>query len=385
MTFTGGDNFLNPIKFILPLGISFFVFLSISYIVDVYRKLIKPESQWIPYLTYVFFWPHMIAGPIVRANELIPQLKRTRVRFNLRFLSAFHYIICGLFLKVVLGDQLGIWVDEVYSSPLNILSKIDIISMAYGFGFQIYFDFAGYSMIAIGSAKLIGIRFPINFNWPYLASTPREFWQRWHITLSSWIRDYLYLPLRKIKVKSSSKGGFNLYSESIKDINFLAINSLFITWVIMGLWHGADWKFALWGIWHAVIILFYRLFRRINLNQFSSKILTPFSSILTIFLMMLGWLFFRAADTFTAFKYFEILLSLDSSFMKLSFRENFYLLIFLIYLLMPFSFVLYKIHSVALLVRNSVFLSLSILTHSFMCFMIILYWGGDRQFIYFQF
>ena len=192
---TGNDWRFDPGRIILPLGISFYTFLSISYTLDVYRRLFEPVRSFSLYLTYVMFWPHMIAGPILRAHELIPQIVRPAPLHRDRFADGVRKILFGLFLKVGLADQIAPLVDTAFAADPAKLSALDVWTMSFAFGFQIYFDFAGYSMIAIGSARLLGVRFPENFNWPYLAASPREFWKRWHITLSSWIRDYLYLPL----------------------------------------------------------------------------------------------------------------------------------------------------------------------------------------------
>ena len=206
-----GENWtLHPGTIILPLGISFYTFLSISYTLDVYRRPFKPVRNFALYLSYVMFWPHMIAGPILRAHELIPQLVRYEAFDINRMAVGVRRILFGLFLKVALADQLAPLVDDAFlANPLSI-SGLELPTMAIGFWLQIYFDFAGYSMIAIGSALLLGIHFPENFNWPYMARSPREFWKRWHITLSSWIRDYLYLPLSGSRYQDRSEGGLEV-------------------------------------------------------------------------------------------------------------------------------------------------------------------------------
>src|SRR5262249_28940036 len=166
-------------------------------------------------------------------------------------------ILFGLFLKVALADQLAPLVDDAFLANPRTLSALDVWTMSFGFGLQIYFDFAAYSMIAIGSALAVGVRFPENFNWPYLSTSPREFWKRWHITLSSWIRDYLYLPLRGVHNEHQSGGGIEIQQGA--RITYGSTAALFITWFLMGLWHGASWAFALWGIWHALFIWLYRI------------------------------------------------------------------------------------------------------------------------------
>ena len=257
-TLIGQDWRLDVGDIILPLGISFYTFLSISYTVDVYRRLLTPTRSFLLYLTYVMFWPHMIAGPILRANELIPQLVQKASFDADRFAEGVRKIVFGLFLKVGIADQIALYVNEAFASDPAQLSGLDVWTMAFAFWFQIYFDFAAYSMIAIGSARLLGIHFPENFNWPYLATSPREFWRRWHITLSSWIRDYLYLPLSGAPFRDRSDGGLEVACCGARDSVRLTL-ALFLAWFLLGLWHGANWTFALWGLWHATFIWLYRI------------------------------------------------------------------------------------------------------------------------------
>jgi D-alanyl-lipoteichoic acid acyltransferase DltB (MBOAT superfamily) len=192
-----GYNFQAPVlNIILPLAISFYTFETISYIVDVYNKQIEPEKNFWKYSCFVIFFPKLIAGPVLRASEILPQFNQALYFKNPYFISGLHRIIIGLFLKVVIADNLAPIVDAGFSQSINTLSALDVWTLAFLFGFQIYFDFSAYSSIAIGSARLFGIHIPENFYFPYASSSPKEFWQRWHISLSSWIRDYLYLPLQ---------------------------------------------------------------------------------------------------------------------------------------------------------------------------------------------
>ncbi|RMG32834.1 MAG: MBOAT family protein, partial [Methanobacteriota archaeon] len=191
-------------EIVLPLGISFYTFQTISYTVNVYRGFIKPEKNFVLYACYVTFFPQLIAGPILRAKEVIHQF-HNRPNFNLvDFGHGIRLVLYGLFLKVVLADNVAPLVDAGYSMPTSMLSALDVWTLAFLFGFQIYFDFSAYSHIAIGCARMMGIHFPDNFFYPYLAHSPKEFWRRWHISLSSWIRDYLYLPLAGIRVQDRS-------------------------------------------------------------------------------------------------------------------------------------------------------------------------------------
>ena len=290
---------------ILPLGISFYTFQTISYTIDVYRGFIRPEKNFVLYACYVTFFPQLIAGPILRAKEVIHQLLH-RPRFNLvDFGNGLRWILYGLFLKVVLADNIAPLVDNGFAQPLWALSALDVWTLAFLFGFQIYFDFSAYSHIAIGSARMMGIHFPDNFFYPYLAHSPKEFWRRWHISLSSWIRDYLYLPLAGIKVQDRSTGGLAVATE--KECNKPKRNLflvLFLTWSIMGLWHGANWTFILWGVYHAVFISLYRLASPLakHWEEWKTKLVGWF---ITLPIIMLSWVPFRAeniSDTFIMWK-----------------------------------------------------------------------------------
>ncbi|MGO9566189.1 MAG: MBOAT family O-acyltransferase [Desulfomonilaceae bacterium] len=287
----GLDFHFKGWSILLPLGISFYTFHSLSYTIDVYRGFIKPERDFVIMATFVSFFPQLVAGPILRAREVIPQLDH-RPPFQLNdTLIGIRRILCGLFLKVVLADNIAPLVDSGFAQATNTLSALDVWTLAFLFGFQIYFDFSAYSHIAIGSARLMGIRFPENFNYPYLARSPRDFWRRWHISLSSWVRDYVYLPLTGSKLQDSSQGG--LAQAADRESAKSKTSALFLTWAIMGLWHGANWTFVLWGLYHASLIFFYRL-----PNGFISDLKTrkqQFAGwLITLPLVMLGWIFFRA-------------------------------------------------------------------------------------------
>jgi D-alanyl-lipoteichoic acid acyltransferase DltB (MBOAT superfamily) len=318
-------------EIILPLGISFYTFLSISYTIDVYRREFVPIRNFPKYLTYVMFWPHMIAGPILRAHELIPQIEAPPPPNTERIMTALKVILFGLFLKVGLADNLAPMVDEAFAMKPAQLGGIDVLTMAFGFGLQIYFDFAGYSMISVGSALLIGIVFPQNFNWPYMASSPRDFWRRWHITLSSWIRDYLYLPLSGLRVAAAShQSGGGIDIQFVRTRNFIRITlALFITWFIMGLWHGASWNFALWGVWHALFIFGYRLVAP-YLPEKGNAVTKLIGWGITLLIVMLGWIPFRSADLQTTFELYGRLFD-PSGYGALAFRENTYLIIGLMF------------------------------------------------------
>jgi D-alanyl-lipoteichoic acid acyltransferase DltB (MBOAT superfamily) len=369
-------------KIILPLGISFYTFVSLSYTIDIYRRLLDPVRDFGLYLTYVMFWPHMIAGPILRGHELITQLKRGS-RFNLEnAIAGLKQIIAGLFLKVVLADQLSPLVDAAFSTKPASLGGLDVWTMAFGFGFQIYFDFAGYSLIAIGSARIIGIHFPDNFDWPYLATSPRDFWKRWHITLSAWVRDYLYLPLSGERYRDRSDGGIDVDVKSGRESAAWLTFALFLSWFIMGLWHGASWNFALWGIWHATLIYMYRqVNRRVTVRN--ERLSSIIGWCLTIPLVMLAWLPFRSETLAQTFTLLGKLIN-PGSYLRLSFRENFYLIVFLIMAGMLASYALkqarHPIFSNPIVLRVSEAAALSLMIYFDFIFL-----KPVNQFIYFQF
>ena len=318
---------IDPIalNIVLPLGISFYTFQTISYTVDVYRRFIEPERDFILYACYVTFFPQLVAGPVLRAAEVIHQFAHRAAFSADHVLVGTRRILYGLFLKVVLADNIAPLVDAGYSMPLETMSALDVWTLAFLFGFQIYFDFSAYSHIALGSARLMGIVFPENFNFPYLASSPKDFWRRWHISLSSWIRDYLYLPLAGVKVHDRSIGGLGTATAERKHTK-----SLFFTWAIMGLWHGANWTFLLWGIFHAVVISMYRLIEP-GTRTLSRWLRWWGGLALTLPVMMLAWIPFRAeslSDTFAMWqKIFQ-----PSAYTWLGMRENTYLITALILL-----------------------------------------------------
>jgi D-alanyl-lipoteichoic acid acyltransferase DltB (MBOAT superfamily) len=306
---------------ILPLGISFYTFQTVSYTIDVYRGFIRPERSFPLYGAYVVYFPQLVAGPILRARELIHQLAERPALSAEDLAVGLRRLISGLFLKVVLADNIAPFVDTGFQQPIATLTAIDVWTLAFLFGFQIYFDFSAYSHIALGCARLMGIRLPENFEFPYLATSPREFWRRWHISLSSWIRDYLYLPLMGAQVRDDSTGGLATASDQPSERRRTA--ALFATWAIMGLWHGANWTFVLWGVYHASLVYGHRLLAR------RPKRLPPTASVLlgwatTLPLAMLSWIPFRAESLGAALSMWAKLL-VPRQYLGLGMHENTYL------------------------------------------------------------
>ena len=271
-------------KVFLPIGISFYTFQSMSYIIDIYRKELEPTKNILDYMFFVSFFPQLVAGPIVRASEFIPQIY---ARLNLTkndVSNAIFLIIGGLIKKTFISDYISVnFVDRVFDAP-KLYSSFENLMATYGYTIQIYCDFSGYSDMAIGIALLMGFKLSINFRTPYKSASITEFWKRWHISLSTWLRDYLYISLG-----GNRKGKFRMY-----------IN-LFLTMLLGGLWHGASWKFVIWGSLHGMQLVIERLFKdytKLPKNKFSWLI----SVFLTFNFVAFCWIFFRAKDFETAFE-----------------------------------------------------------------------------------
>ncbi len=270
-------------KVFLPVGISFYTFQSMSYIIDIYRKELKPTKNILDYMFFVSFFPQLVAGPIVRASEFIPQIyaKLNLTRNDVS--NALFLIIGGLIKKTVISDYISLnFVDRVFDSP-KMYSSFENLMATYGYTIQIYCDFSGYSDMAIGIALLMGFKLSLNFRTPYKSASITEFWRRWHISLSTWLRDYLYISLG-----GNRKGKFRMY-----------IN-LFLTMLLGGLWHGASWKFVIWGSLHGTQLVIERLFKDyIKLPK--NKLTLLISMLLTFHFVAFCWIFFRARDFETAF------------------------------------------------------------------------------------
>lgn len=262
---------------ILPLGISFYTFEAISYIVDVYKGRVKPAVNYWDYILFVIYFPHLIAGPIMRAKDFLPQIEKPRSITADQFFQGCHLFFWGLFEKVFVADNLAKLVNPVFAES-NYYSGSEILLALYAFSFQIFCDFDGYSNMARGLGKMMGFEITINFKFPYFSTNPREFWQRWHISLSTWLRDYLYIPLGGDQV-----GRMRTYL------------NLLITFLLGGLWHGASWTFVCWGLYWAIILIGYRMIIRDKENSSKAFPIPNFLKIIFFFhLTALSWLFFRS-------------------------------------------------------------------------------------------
>ncbi|WP_223789089.1 MBOAT family O-acyltransferase [Marinicella meishanensis] len=276
-----GFSYAIPgVELLLPVGISFYTFQSMSYMIDIHRGQLQPRTRFVDYALFVSFFPQLVAGPIVRASEFFKQLDEKRHFSFAMAQSGLLLIMLGLVKKVVFADNLALFVDPVFNNPQGYSGMMNLLAV-YAFAFQIYFDFSGYSDIAIGVAKLLGFTFPRNFMHPYVSLSFQDFWRRWHMTLSRWLRDYLYISLG-----GNRKGAYK------------TMRNLFLTMFLGGLWHGASWNFAIWGVLHGVYLAVERFnskFQWIVLNN-KHLIFRLLKWLLVFHLVCFAWIFFRAAD-----------------------------------------------------------------------------------------
>ncbi|MGL6226150.1 MAG: MBOAT family O-acyltransferase [Thermoguttaceae bacterium] len=282
----GWSLVIPHLNIILPVGISFFTFQTLSYTLDIYRRQLEPTYSFPRFVLFVAFFPQLVAGPIVRAKEFLPQLDTKPVYDDHAALRGLFQIFSGLFKKVMIADVLAATlVDPVFRDP-NAFSGFWLLIAVYGYAMQIYCDFSAYSDIAIGSARILGFVLPINFDRPYISASITEFWRRWHISLSTWLRDYLYIPL-----------GGNRYGE------LFTYRNLLLTMLLGGLWHGAAWNFVLWGGIHGLALAFEKFFfgtRHIVKTEGLSRSLILFRQVITFHLVCFAWILFRAQATETA-------------------------------------------------------------------------------------
>lgn len=272
---TGGG--LHFMDIVLPVGISFFTFQSLSYSIDVYRGKLRPLDRLLDYAFYVSFFPQLVAGPIVRASDFIPQIHKPLTVDRMMFGRGIFLIVCGLLKKAVISDYISVnFVERVFDNP-SLYSGIENLFAVYGYALQIYCDFSGYSDMAIGLALLLGFRFPDNFNSPYKSTSISDFWHRWHISLSTWLRDYLYISLG-----GNRRGKLRTYV------------NLMLTMLLGGLWHGASWNFIFWGFFHGLFLVIDKFTKSLHFLTIADNRLTRIVKMLVTFhLVCFGWIFFR--------------------------------------------------------------------------------------------
>lgn len=298
---------ITLLNIVLPIGISFYTFQIISYEVDVYKGKIKASKNLLEFMTYVFLFPQLIAGPIVRYENINKELKSRKVTFE-DFSNGVNRFIIGLFKKVVIANNIGELCNTLVGSDEVSVLLYWILGISYML--QIYFDFSGYSDIAIGIGKMIGFKFPENFNYPYIADSVTNFWRRWHMTLSSWFRDYVYIPLGGNRVSTLKH-----------------IRNIFIVWILTGLWHGASWNFIIWGLYFGIILIIEKYF----LNKVLEKLPKVIRIIYTLFIVMISFIIFSSDNLSSAFTIIKGLFN----FKSLSLSNN-----FILYYVKSYGFIL---------------------------------------------
>ena len=381
-------NLTNEIPFLglaLPIGISFYTFQTISYSVDIYRGKLEPSKSFKEFALFVAFFPQLVAGPILRAKDFLPQLRQKLENFengiklrqiqikssNLKF--GITLMALGFFKKMFFADNIAPLVNTIFDNPIG-AGSFEIWLGAIAFGIQIYGDFSGYSDIAIGAAMILGFKIPLNFNKPYFATSPSDFWRRWHISLSSWLRDYLYIPLGG-KRKSQSRTYVNL----------------FIVMFLGGLWHGASWNFVVWGILHGLYLAIHmalkNAFPNLSIHPFfKSRAGKIFSIAITQYLVFLAWIPFRVRDTeqmlYSIQKYVFIDLQMDNAIQIISSNK---IPVLLMALFLILHFISYKKPKI---IQSIVELKLrywSIFLAAILASIVFFYDGNPEDFIYFRF
>ena len=366
------DSF--SLNIILPVGISFYTFQTLSYTIDIYRDRLKPTKNWLAFFSFVAFFPQLVAGPIERASHLLPQFFKT-YSFNYKQVkSGLLLIAFGLFKKMVIADRLAILVNEVYNSPTE-YSGIALIIATIFFAFQIYCDFSGYSDIAIGIARTLGFDLMKNFDAPYFAKSITDFWRRWHISLSTWFRDYVYIPLG-----GSRKGEYRVYL------------NLFIVFVVSGLWHGAAITFILWGAIHGLIIVAEKAFSNHNFEMKRDRFIPgAIFTFITFGIVCFAWIFFRANSFGDSIYIVENLFNFSGNRTGLTSlglaKHELVLSLVVIFLLLIFDFIHRKYNALRLL--NKTHFILRNIAYVVIIYLIIIFgiYGDDSvsEFIYFQF
>jgi D-alanyl-lipoteichoic acid acyltransferase DltB (MBOAT superfamily) len=357
----------STLNIVLPVGISFYTFQTMSYTIDVYRKQMEPCKNLLQVASFISFFPQLVAGPIERGKTFLPQFQSLRRITWIGIKTGGMLFLWGLFKKVVIADNLSIIADPIFSDPGS-FSSGELLVALLAFTFQIYCDFSGYSDMARGIARSMGFNLMLNFNLPYIARTPSEFWQRWHISLSSWLRDYLYIPL-----------GGNRISELI------TYRNLALTMLLGGLWHGASWTFVIWGAFHGLILIVYRL---LNVDYFlENRQFKPLNQILLnlamttimFILIVISWLFFRVSNLTEALLFFAGIFQFSSIITGLWSDLFFYITPLFIYQLLQLNYKkLEFIFDLNYFVRFNIILFI-------LCGIVFLSYDGNAAFIYFDF
>jgi D-alanyl-lipoteichoic acid acyltransferase DltB (MBOAT superfamily) len=361
----------NTLNIILPVGISFYTFQTLSYTIDVYRKKLEPTKDFIAFSAFVCFFPQLVAGPIERAVNLLPQFNKKRI-FNYHEASnGLRQILWGLFKKLVIADNCAEYANLIFNNSAD-YSGSTLLLGALAFTFQIYGDFSGYSDIAIGTARLFGFNLMKNFSFPYFSRDIAEFWRRWHISLSSWFRDYLYIPLGGSKVSTWKK-----------------VRNIFIIFIVSGFWHGANWTFISWGILNAIYFLPLLLLNRNreNLGLIANGRIFPsfrelYAMTTTFSLTVLAWIFFRADSVEHAFSYLSEIFSISTLMMPdvLPKKAILFVFVFIVieWLGRDEEYAIEKLF-------NNYTKKVRWAIYYFLIFIVLYFSGREQDFIYFQF
>ena len=370
-TFFGADIQPNTLDIILPVGISFYTFQTLSYTIDVYRNKLKPTHNFLQFAAFVSFFPQLVAGPIERATNLLPQFsKRREFKYN-HAVDGLRQILWGLFKKVVIADNCAQFANVIFDGYHGFSASTLFVGAVF-FAFQIYGDFSGYSDIAIGISRLFGFNLKQNFAFPYFSRDIAEFWRRWHISLSTWFRDYVYIPL------GGSRG-----------TQWQQIRNVFIIFIVSGFWHGANWTFIVWGALNAVYFLPLLLFNknRVHTNVVAEKTMLPnimeiVKMVITFLLTVFAWIFFRAETIEQAFDY--IVKLFDVSMLSIpEVRPTYLLVLIILFILIEWAGRRQQYALEKLWLQSPKILRLSI--YYIIAMVIFLYGGRAQEFIYFQF
>lgn len=368
---------VNPgsLNVILPVGISFYTFHGLSYVFDLYNKRISPERDFVNYSVFVSFFPLLVAGPIERATHLLPQILKKREFNYARSVDGLRQILWGLFKKIVIADNCAAFANDIFSNSANYTGSTLVMGALF-FTFQIYGDFSGYSDIALGTARLFGIELLRNFAYPYFSRDIAEFWRRWHISLSSWFKDYVYIPL------GGSKGGM-----------WKKIRNTFAIFLLSGFWHGANWTFIFWGLLNALYIMPLIIFNtnRNNLDIAAAGRIWPslkelFSMGVTFCLTVFAWIFFRAENVTHAFAYVSGIFSI--SFFTIPTYHNFNESLVILFIVAIFFFIEWIGREEPYAIAKSGTVKSDFVRYAIYYVIIIalfVFQGTSNQFIYFQF
>jgi len=372
-TFFGARINPSRLNIILPVGISFYTFQTLSYSIDVYKRKLEPTKNIVAFFAFVSFFPQLVAGPIERATNLLPQFYKKRIFDASKATDGMRQILWGLFKKIVIADNAAIYVNDIFNNYGNYSGSTLLLGAVF-FAFQIYGDFSGYSDIAIGTARLFGFNLMQNFAFPYFSRDIAEFWRRWHISLSSWFRDYVYIPL------GGSRGRA-----------WMKIRNIFVIFIVSGFWHGANWTFIIWGALNAIYFLPLMLLKknRINTDVIAKGALFPsikelFQIGITFFITVIAWVFFRADSLQHAFLYLNNIFS-KSIFSIPEIHPMKYLVLVIVFVIVEWlqrdkqhALYLDNINvKIPKFIRWGIYYSI--------IFIIIWFGGKQQEFIYFQF